>query len=290
MVNAKSGVVILNYNSHDLTKCLAEKVADMPSVDAVCVVDNNSNDDFEGEFSHPKIHYIKNTCNAGYSAGNNVGLRYLVEKCKCDYVFIANPDVVFENEVIQQMCKILDSTPQLALISTRHVGYNGAQCCQYYEFHHYWRTIMNCFFVFRLKYERERRQLQNKKINESNTLVYVDAVPGCFFGIRSKFLKQNQYLYEGIFMYGEEYTLGRQAKLLGYKAAIIPTITFIHNHEHKPLHNARMFRNDRESIKRYFKMFDNISPLKYLLLSWAICIGTMEYSIACFLKKTFDKF
>ena len=33
---------------------------------------------------------------------------------------------------------------------------------------------------------------------------YVDAVPGAFFGIKSEFLLKNGFIYEGIFLYGEE--------------------------------------------------------------------------------------
>lgn len=50
------GVVILNYNSHDLTLALAKRTASLPSVNLVCVVDNASDDDFDGEFSEPNIH------------------------------------------------------------------------------------------------------------------------------------------------------------------------------------------------------------------------------------------
>ena len=54
-----NGIVILNYKSHDLTLALAERAATFPNVDYVCVVDDAASDDFAGDFSNPKIHYIK---------------------------------------------------------------------------------------------------------------------------------------------------------------------------------------------------------------------------------------
>ena len=128
------GVVILNYNSHDLTIRLAEKVAEMTTVNAICVVDNNSKDNFEDVFSHPKIHYIKNNKNSGYSAGNNVGLRYLIEKKGCDYVFIANPDVQFQDETVEAMLNAMKIHPQLAMVSTKRYGHAGTLIHQYFDF------------------------------------------------------------------------------------------------------------------------------------------------------------
>lgn len=55
----RHGIVILNYKSHDLTLALAERAATFPDVDYVCVVDDAASDDFAGDFSNPKIHYIK---------------------------------------------------------------------------------------------------------------------------------------------------------------------------------------------------------------------------------------
>lgn len=58
-LNTKCGVVILNYNSHDLTVALAKKVSAYECVDYICVVDNCSKDSFDGDFQEAKIHYIK---------------------------------------------------------------------------------------------------------------------------------------------------------------------------------------------------------------------------------------
>lgn len=60
MTCSANGIVILNYKSHDLTLALAgSRAATFPNVDYVCVVDDAASDDFAGDFSNPKIHYIK---------------------------------------------------------------------------------------------------------------------------------------------------------------------------------------------------------------------------------------
>lgn len=284
-ITDKCGVVILNYNSHNLTVSLAEKIAGFESVSDICVVDNNSNDNFDSDFNHPKIHYIKNNINSGYSAGNNVGLRYLVEEKKCEYVFIANPDVIFGENSICVMRDAFKNDSRLALVSTKRFGHSGAKIHQYFDFPSVSTSVKRCFFLSRRKFEQNRKKAQNEAVASANKLLYVDAVPGAFFGIRSSFLKENNYLYEGIFLYGEELILGRQAFNMGYRAAVLNEAEYIHDHEQKRFSNRKMFWYDRKSLKIYYKMFEHLNVFKKILLNIAIVLGTAEYNCMYYIYK-----
>lgn len=285
----KIGIVILNYNSHDLTIALANKVASFTSVGNVCVVDNCSNDDFDGDFSHSKIHYIKNKKNTGYSAGNNVGLRYLIEECGCGYVFIANPDVIFDSHTIKIMHEAFLKDKKLALLSTKRYGPGNAILHQYFDFPNLSTSIKNCFFLTRRTFEKKRHIIQNKRVDEATDVLYVDAVPGAFFGINSEFLLKNNYLYEGIFLYGEEIILGRQAHNLGYRVGVINTCTYIHDHKQKRFSNKKMFYLDRISLKKYYHLFDNYNYFQWLMLNIAIKLGTFEYNCMYYLYHLIKK-
>ena len=132
----KTGMVILNYNSHDLTVKLANRLANFDSVDHICVVDNCSNDAFSNEFLIEKIKFIRNKKNTGYNAGNNVGLKYLIEKCGCDYVFISNPDVDFSNNTVLEMCNAFERDKKLAIVSSKRYGVAGEMIHQYFNWSH----------------------------------------------------------------------------------------------------------------------------------------------------------
>lgn len=277
------GVVILNYNSHDLTVALAKKIAKFESVSDVCVVDNCSKDNFDNDFKENNIHYIKNSKNTGYSAGNNVGLRYLVNEKKCGYVFIANPDVIFEDSTIKAMHKKMRESSDLALISTKRYGHNGATIHQWFDFPTLGVSIKNCFFVSRRKFEKRRHFMQNMKIDMAEDIVFVDAVPGAFFGIKSEFLIKNNYIFEGIFLYGEEIFLGRQANELGYRVGVINTESYIHDHVQKRFSNRKMFWYDRCSLKIYYKKFEKFNVAQWLALNVAVILGTAEYNCVYYL-------
>ncbi len=286
-IESKCGVVILNYNSHDLTVALANKIATFQSVDEICVVDNCSKDNFDNDFNNKKISYIKNDVNSGYSAGNNVGLRYLIEKKHCKYVYIANPDTIFGDSAISKIEETFEEYPDIAIVSTKRFGHNNTAIHQYFEFPKIGNSIRSCFFITRRKIERTKLYEQNKKVDESNGIIFVDAVPGAFFGIRSEFLIKNNYLFEGIFLYGEEIILGHQALNLGYKSAIINTSSYVHDHKQLRFNNRKMFWRDRMSLKIYYQMFEHLTIWQWFLLNTAIILGTFEYNCEYILYNLF---
>ena len=276
-----AGVVILNYNSHDLTVELANTLLGYSAIDKICVVDNASKDNFDNEFLDEKIHYIKNESNLGYNSGNNVGLRYLIQEKGCEFVFIANPDVFFLNDTIACIKETFENNSDLALISTKRYGADNSQIHQYFDFPTFKKSIKNCFFLTRLGKERIINEDQNYQIDHAkNGMRYVDAVPGAFFGLRSDFLIKNNYLYEGIFLYGEELFTGRDALNLGYKAAIINSSSYIHNHKRSKFANSKMFWYDRVSLRKYYKRYKLLSAGQLALLDISILFGTVEYNIA----------
>lgn len=281
-MNYKSGMVILNYNSHDMTVKLANRLADYSAVDHICVVDNCSKDNFDKDFNNEKIHYIKNTKNSGYNAGNNVGLKYLIEQCKCDYVFISNPDVDFNNETVIKMCEAFEKYSDLAIVSTKRYGFAGEKIHQYFEFPSLRDSIKKCFFLTRRNFKVNNNNKQLEQLEHAeNGIIYVDAIPGAFFGIRSSFLKEIGYLYEGIFLYGEEIILGRQVLEKGFKAGVINTGEYYHNHIQTRFSksNKKMFWYDRKSLIKYFEKFNLLNSNELLRLKIAVVLGTLEYNI-----------
>lgn len=282
---AKIGIVVLNYNSYALSLELVGKLSEWKSVDHVCLVDNNSKDNFENWNFDKKVKFIKNDTNTGYAAGNNVGLRYLVEHCNCDYVFISNPDVIFDESALIDMCSTFDRYENIALLSTKRYGPNKSLMHQYHTFPTFKSSFFNNFLILGKLLKRETNQQQLAKIESAENYTIVDAVPGAFFGMRSNFLKQIGYLYEGTFLYREEIILGRQAIDLGYVSAIINTSTHIHDHQIKHFSNKNMYKLDRKSLLIYYNKFNILSPTQYFILKSAIAFGCFEYNVAYTLYK-----
>ena len=103
---SKIAFVLLYYKSLDDTiecleslKCLSEK---NHSIEIV-LVDNCSGDGsfdiLKAKYMHRKnITFIVNSVNAGYAAGNNIGIRYAKEQLYADFVVVLNTDTVIRQE------------------------------------------------------------------------------------------------------------------------------------------------------------------------------------------------
>ena len=100
-----TGIVILNYNDSKTTSEMLDKIKSFKTLNHIVVVDNNSSDDslkVLEKYKSEKIDIVANKENKGYAYGNNVGIRYLRDTYKCDYVFISNPDIIVSEETIKK--------------------------------------------------------------------------------------------------------------------------------------------------------------------------------------------
>ena len=99
-------LIILNYNGlNDTLACLEslEVVeADNNSLETI-VVDNNSSDGSQEALSKLKnIVFIQNDRNLGFSKGNNVGIKYALNKGS-DFVILLNNDTIVEKSFVKNL-------------------------------------------------------------------------------------------------------------------------------------------------------------------------------------------
>jgi len=112
-------VIVLNFNGKaTLNDCLTSVfTSDYPNFEIV-LVDNNSKD---GSFEQAKLnfsrsHFIKNSENVGFSKGNNVGIRYALEKF-ADYIFLLNNDATIERNTLSLLMATANNNPAAGIIS-----------------------------------------------------------------------------------------------------------------------------------------------------------------------------
>lgn len=116
--------VILNFNGKNtLLPCLSSVFqSDYPNLEIV-VVDNDSRD---GSFEQAKdkfsrCHFIKNSANVGFSKGNNVGIRYALEKF-ADHVFVLNNDTIIEKNTLSVLAKTASTSAKTGIVSPLIMG------------------------------------------------------------------------------------------------------------------------------------------------------------------------
>ena len=109
--------IIVTWNNADIiTDCIDSLLQFSKVENQIIVVDNDSKDatcsvikDKYGE----DVILIETGENLGFSKANNLGLA----KATGDYIFFINPDVVFIEDIVSPMLQVLDTCPDVGIVS-----------------------------------------------------------------------------------------------------------------------------------------------------------------------------
>lgn len=224
-------VLILNYVDYETTLELVDRIKNYDNVDHICIVDNASpNDSFE-QLKHicsEKISVIATPKNGGYGYGNNYGIRFLSESYKSKFILLCNPDVIFENEIVEQLECFLENNSSYVIAAPFMLDRNGIkQKNTAFKI----GSLFNYIMSFGMIYSKTFKAGEYPSItNNNSTVMDVEAVAGSLFMFDVKKMIENTMFDENVFLYCEERMLGMKCKNAGLKIALLPQCTFIHNH------------------------------------------------------------
>jgi GT2 family glycosyltransferase len=111
-------IVVVNYNGlEDTRKCLRSLGAAGDPAPHVVLVDNASAQDpiaaLRAEF--PWVHYVRNPVNEGWAGGNNVGVRYALDR-GADYVLLLNNDTVVSPRLVGTLLGTAAAHPDFGIL------------------------------------------------------------------------------------------------------------------------------------------------------------------------------
>ena len=118
---------MVNFNGADyLIRCLAAITAQSRTPDLVIVVDNNSQDESleTANAQFPQYHYLRNSTNLGFAAGNNQAFALCNEQ-KMDYVALLNPDAFPEHNWLSALLEMAFKDPTLGSVASRMMEYGS---------------------------------------------------------------------------------------------------------------------------------------------------------------------
>lgn len=214
MGNDKVYIIILQYNNwQDTVECLHSITAISYDDYAVVVVDNNSSND-----SLPKLKQwlldnkdvfakqnetvlIENIVNNGYAGGNNLGIKYALEKNDFSYVWLLNNDVIIDPAALEVMVNIFKGDGK--------IGICGSKVIDYFD--------NNNILSLGTKYNRFWG-LPNV-VKEESVAKNLDGVQGCSMLIKHGCFVNIGLLPEEYFMYYEESDYCLKVIGGGYKIA-----------------------------------------------------------------------
>lgn len=241
----KIACIILNYNDASSTLKLSKEVSAFRSIGHVVIVDNHSTDDSASRLTRSaggNLHFIETDRNGGYGYGNNFGARYAFEKLGADAVLIANPDVQFDNQVVDAMRDVLLNFEQAGIVSAVQQDVQGREIEQ-----SAWRIpkigeyILSLGAIlskllpgFYVAYENLHRAPCRQ----------VDCVAGSLLLVSKQAFTATGGYDERVFLYCEETILGCKAREAGIKTYIRSDISYRH------IHGLSISKSIQSTVKR----------------------------------------
>jgi GT2 family glycosyltransferase len=126
MNSPKVSIIILNWNGlEDIIECLESlKKITYPNYEVIVVDNGSQGDDVKvlREKYQDYIHIIQNEKNYGFAKGNNVGIRYALDK-GTDYVLLLNNDTVVAPDFLDEMVKVAESDERIGIVCPKMYRY-----------------------------------------------------------------------------------------------------------------------------------------------------------------------
>lgn len=206
-------IVILNYNGREvLEKCLASVFrVNYPSF-SVVVVDNNSMDNSleKAKSKFPRATFIKNEQNLGFSAGNNVGIRFSLEH-GADYVLLLNNDTEVDFAFLDPLVKIFGNDSCVGIASPVIFRGNSGEL---------WFSGGEIDWL-------KMKTRHSDKI-EKETAYESGFITGCAMLIKKEVFRKIGLLDEDFFLYWEDVDFSVRAKKANFSLVVLPSSSIKH--------------------------------------------------------------
>lgn len=281
----KNGIVILNYNDSDNTKLILEEIKDFKILDAIIVVDNHSTDqsvEVLKTFENKKIKIVEANENKGYAAGNNVGIKYLIDHFEVDNIIISNPDIIVTEKEIEKLIKDLED---------KRISVIAPQIKEPLGISRGWKLptflselVSNIPFFRRFEFSL----LKYPKEEYKKKLTQVDVVKGCFFIIKKEVLEDIGLFDENTFLYYEEIIMAKKLQEKGYTTYVDNEVKVIHALSQcvdKNVKRIEKFKILKTSQYYYEKYINQMDVFKIMILRIFSSIYLLGLKVESFIRK-----
>ncbi|MFT5249421.1 MAG: GT2 family glycosyltransferase [Saprospiraceae bacterium] len=263
-------IVSVNYDQPIVT---CEMLASLRKVTypnfEILVVDNaspNKSPDIIKEM-YPEIQLIISDKNLGFAGGNNIALK----QAKGDYILLLNNDTEVQPNFLDSLVELMESDQKIGITSSKILYFYENNIIQY-------AGIPPLHPITSRGGSDGDKEVDSGQYNEVKETFYPH---GACMMIRKSILKEIGLLYEGYFLYYEEYDFAERVRKAGYKIYYQPNSCILHKESistgrNSPLKTYYMNRNRMLFLRR------NSNGLTFLL--------AMTYFIVISLPKNTAKY
>jgi GT2 family glycosyltransferase len=222
-------IIIVNYNTPDLTKSCIESIYQysLSSKFEVILIDNGSQISLDPTIfnSYPNFTFIWNSYNYGFGYANNQGIQI----AKGEFVFLLNSDTKLCSDALSECLSYMRNPNNLQVAVCGAELFTGTSIStpSFGNFPSIFGSIAALGFRFLIpKYYN--RHLAIGVVNYDDQIKRVDLVSGADMFIRKSVLEKVGLFDEAFFLYFEETELSYRISRAGYYSVILPFIKIQH--------------------------------------------------------------
>ncbi len=214
-----TAIVILNWNSREMTADCIRSLLAMDSQDfQVVVVDNGSHDGspeyLKREF--PQVTLLPQERNLGFAKGCNVGTRYALAQ-GCDYVLLLNNDTVVDPHFLSALVESAEKHPLAAVLSPKIYFFDLPD-----QF--WWAGGQFSLWTGMAKHWGWKQ----KDVGQFDHERSIDWTTGCAPFLRASALREVGLLDENFFLVAEDLDLSLRLRHAGYEVCYVPQAKLWH--------------------------------------------------------------
>lgn len=244
--------IVLYHNDIDQIKRVIESFFGSESaLDLkLYLIDNSANDSLSIlQDMDPRIVYIFNNKNLGYGAAHNKAIKISI-KDKVPYHLVLNPDIYFDNEVVESLYNYMESNRDVGNImpQVRYPDGNIQYLCKLLPTP---SDLILRRFIPNRAWKEKNNQVYELRASGYDKIMNVPNLSGCFMFLRTSILNEIGLFDENIFMYLEDTDLNRRIHLK-YKTIFYPKIEIYHNYAKESYVNKKLLKYHIESAMYYF--------------------------------------
>jgi len=236
-------IVVLSWNGYEVTRDCLKSLSQIDYRNyQVILVDNGSTDESAARLAleFPHLIVIRSPQNLGYSGGNNLGIRYALEKDD-SYVLLLNNDTLVATDFLTQLIQAAENDAPVGVLNPKILYADAPDriWCAGGTFN-LWCGLASAVGNRRRDNGRYDRQAE------------VTFATGCALLIKTAVVKQIGLLDERFFLYCEDVDWSYRALRAGFKVLYVPSSVVWHKDSYTVKNSfgkaGRDFYNVRNTI------------------------------------------
>ena len=266
------GIVIVNYQSDELTvRFVRGQLSRITIPYQVVVVDNGATADQAAALQRQIPDAVVLPAeNKGFAAGNNIGIRYLLEHGHPDRILLTNNDITFVSDrVVETLAAVLDAHPEVGIAGPEVIGPDG--CRQGPEpYMGMWKRYFWMYASTPFLSRKAKRRIFNLDYAEKAAEGRQDKLVGAFLLADTDALVKAGLFDEGTFLYAEENILSDRLAAIGKCCWFCPSVRVIHESGQtigKRYSSRRQDLLQFKSMSYYYRKYRGYNSLSVHVLS-----------------------